>query len=92
LAGIAGTHGKTVTSHLLASILRRSELEVGVISSLSAVSPLVPSSDDATPAAPQLADCAAAMTLAGQSHAIVGLPRPDWRRVEWPEWGWMPPF
>ena len=53
---IAGTHGKTVTSHLLASILRRSELEVGVISSLSAVSPLVPSSDDATPAAPQLAD------------------------------------
>jgi UDP-N-acetylmuramoyl-L-alanyl-D-glutamate--2,6-diaminopimelate ligase len=73
LAGIAGTHGKTVTSHLLASILRRSELEVGVISSLSAVSPLVPSSDDATPAAPQLADSLRRMTLAGQSHAIVEL-------------------
>lgn len=71
LAGIAGTHGKTVTSHLLASILRQCDLGVGVISSLSSVAPLTPSSDDATPSAPQLADSLRRMTLAGQSHAIV---------------------
>lgn len=73
LAGIAGTHGKTVTSHLLASILRQCNLGVGVISSLASVAPLTPSSEDATPAAPQLADSLRRMTLSGQSHAIIEL-------------------
>ncbi|MFM7071219.1 MAG: Mur ligase family protein [Planctomycetota bacterium] len=73
LAGIAGTHGKTVTSHFLASILRQCDLGVGVISSFASVAPLAPSAEDATPAAPQLADSLRRMTLSGQSHAIIEL-------------------
>lgn len=69
--GVTGSNGKTVTAHLLSSILKQGKLGVGLISSLSAVAPSSPSDSDSTPSAFELAQSLRRMTLAGHSHAVV---------------------
>ena len=70
VAGVTGSNGKTVTAHLLSSILRQARLGKGLISNLSAVSPYSPSFYDATPPAPELAQSWRLVPLLVHKHAV----------------------
>lgn len=71
VAGITGSNGKTVTAHLLASILRQARLGAGLISSLSAVAPLRPEPYGVGHSASEYAQSLRRVADAGQSHAVV---------------------
>jgi len=72
VVGVTGTNGKTTTAMLIASILKESGRQVGVMSSLGYCdTERIEHGPETTPAAPELAQWLARMEAAGCSHAVV---------------------
>lgn len=69
--GVSGTDGKTITTHLIRSILRAAELEAGLVSSIENG---VETDGPNTMNAPLIANQLAHMVLGGCTHGVVEMP------------------